>query len=306
AGTFHTPPCGRMSYPVLAPVSRGYPRVWGRLPTCYSPVRHSSTPPQGQSFSVRLACVKHAASVRPEPGSNSPTMPEFNPSKTNTHTTRHAHSLHSKKPPTLPNPTTGPESIRATNTSQTNPLLSSQRTHRKPMRSPLTDSTTLANPISGHFRGSPSPIPGENQKPRRHQQQNQIINTPPEAHQPPAAIPFSRGTPTTLAAPFSASRRGASPPRTPEPTTAAAAHPSQAGAPRKNSISQTLSRKPHHPVVFPEATARPETHLLIPARSALAQNNLHPHRTPPNTTPHKTTKHQVNDAIPTRIGFPAR
>ena len=41
----------------------------GRLPTCYSPVRHSSTP---KGLSVRLACVKHAASVRPEPGSNSP------------------------------------------------------------------------------------------------------------------------------------------------------------------------------------------------------------------------------------------
>src|SRR4051812_39635538 len=27
-------------YPVLAPVSRGYPRVRGRLPTCYAPVRH--------------------------------------------------------------------------------------------------------------------------------------------------------------------------------------------------------------------------------------------------------------------------
>lgn len=33
-------------------------------------------------FSVRLACVKHAASVRPEPGSNSPTMTvENNPSR---------------------------------------------------------------------------------------------------------------------------------------------------------------------------------------------------------------------------------
>src|SRR3954465_7352223 len=29
-------------------------------------------PPKG--FTVRLACVKHAASVRPEPGSNSPLM----------------------------------------------------------------------------------------------------------------------------------------------------------------------------------------------------------------------------------------
>ena len=41
----------------------------GRSPTCYSPVRHSSTP---KGLSVRLACVKHAASVRPEPESNSP------------------------------------------------------------------------------------------------------------------------------------------------------------------------------------------------------------------------------------------
>src|SRR5690606_27153006 len=31
-------------YPVLAPVSRGYPRAEGRLLTCYSPVRRSSTP----------------------------------------------------------------------------------------------------------------------------------------------------------------------------------------------------------------------------------------------------------------------
>ena len=40
---FHTPPCGGMSYPVLNPASRAYPEVKGRLLTCYSPVRHSST-----------------------------------------------------------------------------------------------------------------------------------------------------------------------------------------------------------------------------------------------------------------------
>src|ERR1700749_1788583 len=57
------------SYSVLDPVSQAYPKVQGRSPTCYSPVRHSSTP---KGLSVRLACVKHAASVRPEPGSNSP------------------------------------------------------------------------------------------------------------------------------------------------------------------------------------------------------------------------------------------
>ena len=59
------------SYPVLDPVSQAYPEVQGRSPTCYSPVRHSSTP-ASRGLSVRLACVKHAASVHPEPGSNSP------------------------------------------------------------------------------------------------------------------------------------------------------------------------------------------------------------------------------------------
>ena len=59
------------SYPVLDPVSQAYPEVQGRSPTCYSPVRHSSTE-ASFGLSVRLACVKHAASVHPEPGSNSP------------------------------------------------------------------------------------------------------------------------------------------------------------------------------------------------------------------------------------------
>ena len=59
------------SYPVLDPVSQAYPEVQGRSPTCYSPVRHSSTPASSR-LSVRLACVTHAASVHPEPGSNSP------------------------------------------------------------------------------------------------------------------------------------------------------------------------------------------------------------------------------------------
>ena len=60
------------SYAVLADVSICYPPVWDRLFTRYSPVRRwniqcASTP----DIPARLACVKHAASVRPEPGSNS-------------------------------------------------------------------------------------------------------------------------------------------------------------------------------------------------------------------------------------------
>ena len=66
------PPPGHATsrvYSVLDPVSQAYPKVQGRSPTCYSPVRHSCTP---KGLTVRLACVKHAASVRPEPESNSP------------------------------------------------------------------------------------------------------------------------------------------------------------------------------------------------------------------------------------------
>src|SRR5215468_1551085 len=55
---------------VLAILSDSYPPLKGRLPTCYSPVRHFT---RGRSpFLVRLACVRPAANVRSEPGSNSP------------------------------------------------------------------------------------------------------------------------------------------------------------------------------------------------------------------------------------------
>ena len=54
---------------VLASLSGRYPPLEGRSPTCYSPVCHST---QGLlPFRVRLACVRHAASVDSEPGSNS-------------------------------------------------------------------------------------------------------------------------------------------------------------------------------------------------------------------------------------------
>ena len=62
-------------YAVLAPVSKCYPPLMGRLPTCYSPVRHSTSYGECKHTvkerCVRLACIRHAASVRPEPGSNS-------------------------------------------------------------------------------------------------------------------------------------------------------------------------------------------------------------------------------------------
>jgi hypothetical protein len=61
-------PLVRQAHAELPPVSEGYPPPMGRLPTCSSPVRHVIP----RKAPVRLACIRHAASVDPEPGSNSP------------------------------------------------------------------------------------------------------------------------------------------------------------------------------------------------------------------------------------------
>ena len=65
----HAAPC---AYAVLPAVSSCYSPVRGRLSTRYSPVRHyGDIHPKISITTVRLACVRHAASVHPEPGSNS-------------------------------------------------------------------------------------------------------------------------------------------------------------------------------------------------------------------------------------------
>ena len=62
-------PESQKTYAVLASLSERCPPLKGRLPTCYSPVRRFT---DGRShFLARLACVKRAASVDSEPGSNS-------------------------------------------------------------------------------------------------------------------------------------------------------------------------------------------------------------------------------------------
>ena len=68
--TFSCQPYEKQEYPVLVPLSAYYSRHEDRLSTRYSPVRHSTW--DRSPVRVRLACVKHAASVRSEPGSNSP------------------------------------------------------------------------------------------------------------------------------------------------------------------------------------------------------------------------------------------
>ena len=51
------PPPGHATsrvYSVLDPVSQAYPKVQGRSPTCYSPVRHSSTPEGAFPFDLHV------------------------------------------------------------------------------------------------------------------------------------------------------------------------------------------------------------------------------------------------------------
>ena len=68
-----TPLMKRRVYSVLSAISSSYPHLKGRLPTCSSPVRHSRRE-ASSSLAVRLACLRRAASVRSEPGSNSPSL----------------------------------------------------------------------------------------------------------------------------------------------------------------------------------------------------------------------------------------
>ena len=118
----HPPPKNLSTHPharmrehaVLAEVSHSYPPVKGRLLTCYSPVRHSPPKPKSRR-SVRLACVKHAASVRPEPGSNSPTK---NLRPRNSNQTHQKTNWHQKIQ--LKETTPTPKRVRADKDTQTN------------------------------------------------------------------------------------------------------------------------------------------------------------------------------------------
>ena len=67
--SFPNPASAGPYHAVLSHVSMCYPKLEGRLSTCYSPVRRSRIP---KDLTARLACLKRAASVRSEPGSNSP------------------------------------------------------------------------------------------------------------------------------------------------------------------------------------------------------------------------------------------
>ena len=73
----------RRHHPVLAVVSHCYSEPKGRFPRVTHPCATSS------EELVRLACVRHAASVRSEPGSNSQVMSQHHAARTKSQTTQH-------------------------------------------------------------------------------------------------------------------------------------------------------------------------------------------------------------------------
>jgi hypothetical protein len=116
-----------------------------------------------RGLSARLACVKHAASVRPEPGSNSPSRPhrhtkpqQRSPTcqdqgKSNPSTTPHTHKRRRHIPKEIPttNPNKqGPWHEDKKKALAFNTLLSSQKTD------------TTEDPTTGPHRGNPSSLPG--------------------------------------------------------------------------------------------------------------------------------------------------
>src|SRR5260364_141264 len=60
----------------INPAFAGLSPSTGYVPMFYSPVRHSP-PSVSTCAAVRLACVRHAASVQSEPGSNSSSLNSF-------------------------------------------------------------------------------------------------------------------------------------------------------------------------------------------------------------------------------------
>ena len=121
--------------------------------TCYSPVRRSSTP---KGLSARLACVKHAASVRPEPGSNSPT-------KSGKNETRQQYIMLPKESTHPPPQNREDKQARIKlGTGLSSTLLSSQRTTTHPKTNPHQRSPfpgALVQPYSPCFVPSSRGLP---------------------------------------------------------------------------------------------------------------------------------------------------
>ncbi len=137
--TFHHTPCGARSYPVLITVSGGYPKVGGRLLTCYSPVRRSSTTEVAFPLDLHVLSTPPAfvlsqdqtlhRNLLPTPTIASAGKREPHPLTKDTTLTKNIvrnYCLQPKKPPPNTTPTKRPESSHGDGAKQTN---SSTMTH---------------------------------------------------------------------------------------------------------------------------------------------------------------------------------
>jgi hypothetical protein len=120
-------------HPVLAAVSRGCPRAQGRSPRVTHPSATGCRPEEPHP--VRLACVRRAASVRSEPGSNSQLGPP--PLRRAPGPTA---SLHKASPPDRP------------------PAISRSRP-RRPTRASSKATGSNPAPAPGRPKGPPDPKP---------------------------------------------------------------------------------------------------------------------------------------------------
>ena len=125
----------RPEHPVLATLSSGYPEVRGRLLTCYSPVRHSSTPTKVGAFPFDL----HVLSTTPAfvlsqdqtLQKNQKNKPHTNPNNQKSHQDQHA--AHSNSPENQ----SRPKSIQTTHPTplsqpQHPPTNTARRHHNQP------------------------------------------------------------------------------------------------------------------------------------------------------------------------------
>src|SRR4051794_7902899 len=140
-----------MSYPVLAPVSEGYPKAQGRLLTCYSPVRRSSTPKGAFPLDLHVLSTPPAFVLSQDQTlQQKPNLSKNNPGKQKTFA-----KTHPTPPKSRARQTTIGTGLQST-------LLSSQRTttHQKtpkPVRRALGHSfyTTVSfRPCQPVFSGS--------------------------------------------------------------------------------------------------------------------------------------------------------
>ena len=120
-----------------------------------SPLEH---PHQGEGLSVRLACVKHAASVRPEPGSNSPKKQTKNNNRQKT-----------KKPT---------KQQQTTNTTHAHVRV---RVHVHVQTISLLHQMTHYRVLKQHHHPQPKP----KTKRRAANSDHTNIQTPPQNHKPP-------------------------------------------------------------------------------------------------------------------------